>query len=556
MQFRIKISLLAFALAIAACVNPSSASGGADRPLYVYNFGRLTEHTPEEQVALIGDLGYAGFALSGEGTRAPMLDGYLRAVEGGKLRIFAVFVRYNFKEPEVDRAHWQEVLEKIAGKGIDLWFIFGRPVDGVTDDEVERVLGEVADAAQTLGVNVVLYPHSKCYITSAEEGLPFVQRLARPNLGLAVHLYHEMRAGNGDRIEEVVQHVAPYIRAVTLAGTDATVDFSTPLAMDKSTIKPLDQGSYDLRRFVRALDAVDYRGPVGLMNFKIEDEPADYLKRSIAEWHKLHPDSDREAFDAPDQIVWHAPSKTWFVSNLGGGISLARDGYGWITRLDAKGEVLSARWLDGFDAPSGMVATDDTLYVCDRDGLAEVDIASASVRKMHIIKNGLFINDVARATNGDLFISDFSANRIYRIPPGGEPEVFIDDPQLDTPDGLLIVENHLIVGTWGPITNTATFETSQPGTMLAIDLNTKEIRPYKGGGEVGNMEGLTRANGVIYATDWMRGALIRETATGWEDVLKGLKNPTDPGYAPELGVVAVPEHTGNRILFLLVNPAK
>ena len=261
-----------------------------------------------------------------------------------------------------------------------------------------------------------------------------------------------------------------------------------------------------------------------------------------------------EVFDAPDQAVWHAQSRTWFVSNLGGGISLARDGYGWITRLDATGKVINPRWLAGFDAPSGMVATETTLFVCDRDGLMEVDIATVSIRKRHALPGALFINDVARAANGDLYVSDFSGNRIYRVPSGGgAAEIFIEDVALDTPDGLLIQGNTLIVGTWGPIINPATFETSRKGTVLAIDLKTKAIKPFiKGGGEVGNMEGLTSVDGVIYATDWMRGALMRITPKGAEDVLTGLKNPTDPGYAPELGIVAVPEHTGNRVLFLRV----
>ena len=529
------------------------ALSASARELYIYNFGRLAQQTPAEQVEQIKSHGYGGLVVSVEGSRVPLLDGYIEAAEEaeGENNILAAFTRYKFEEPEVERARWRYVLEKIAGRGIDLWYIIGKPKDSATDEQVEQILAEVADAAKELGVNVVLYPHSKCYIESAEEGLPFVQRLNRPNLGLAVHLYHEIRAGNGDRIEEVVQNVAPYIRAVTLAGTEPEADFTTPLSMDMSTIQLLDQGSYDLGRFVRAIESSGYRGPYTLMNFTFKEDPADYLDRCLAFWrNKLDP--DLEAFDAPDQAVWHAPSKTWFVSNLGGGISLARDGYGWIARLDADGKVLSPRWLDGFDAPSGMIATPDTLYVCDRDGLAEVDIASASIRKMHLIQGGLFINDVALAANGDLFVSDFSANRIYRIPQGGTPEIFLEDGRLDTPDGLLIIDNNLIVGTWGPIIEPASFKTSRPGTMLSIDLKTKEITPYNNSGSVGNMEGLTRANGAIYATDWMRGALIRETATGWEDVLTGLKNPTDPGYAPELGIVAVPEHTGNRVLFLQV----
>lgn len=258
-------------------------------------------------------------------------------------------------------------------------------------------------------------------------------------------------------------------------------------------------------------------------------------------------------YDAPDQVVWHKKSGTWFVSNLGGGISLARDGVGWITRLAADGRVTDARWLAGFDAPSGMVATDDTLYVCDRDGLVEVDIASAAVRKKHPLPDALFVNDVARAADGSLYVSDFFGNRIYRIPPGGVPEVFLEGEELNTPDGLFIEGRTLYVATWGKISNKATFATSRKGKILMIDLKTKAIRPYvKGVEEVGNMEGLTKAGGAFYATDWARGALLRITPGGFTAILTGLSHPTDPDYSPELGLLAFPQHGTNQVLFLKI----
>jgi hypothetical protein len=39
--------------------------------------------------------------------------------------------------------------------------------------------------------------------------------------------------------------------------------------------------------------------------------------------------------DAPEAAYWHAESQTWLVSSLGGGLSLARDGIGWLARYDA-----------------------------------------------------------------------------------------------------------------------------------------------------------------------------------------------------------------------------
>jgi sugar phosphate isomerase/epimerase len=136
-------------------------------------------------------------------------------------------------------------------------------------------------------VRVVLYPHSKCYIESAEQALPFVKRNHSIRLGLAVHLCHEIRAGNAHRIGEVVNAVRPFIGAVTLCGTDSLADFRTAYTMDTTTIKPLDKGNFDTSGFLSAVGRSGYRGAIGFINFSIKEKPPGYLKRSIQKWNLL-----------------------------------------------------------------------------------------------------------------------------------------------------------------------------------------------------------------------------------------------------------------------------
>jgi len=555
-------------LPVSGFCDPAPPTASA-HPFFVYNFGRLTESTPADQVALLRGLGYDGISLGVEDDKSlQQLDEYFAAADAtkGAFRIFGVYVFYRFDRTDADRDRWKLVLDKIAGHGADLWVIFAPGLPATTDAEVAGILGTITDAAKARGVTVVLYPHNNCYFPTAESALPMVRRLDRPNLGLALHLCHELRAGNGDRIEEVAAAVAPYVRFASISGADSVVDWTTPALMSSSSIKPLDEGGYDLQRYVNALRAAHYQGPVGFINHTIAEEPKDYLARSIKSWKQFEkasltaasvsskPESKVAAFDAPDQAVWHQKTRSWFVSNLGGGISLARDGYGWIARLDETGKVVSPRWLDGFDAPSGMVATEDTLYVCDRSGLVEVDIPTAKVRKKYPLPEASFVNDVARSENGDLYISDFFGNRIYRIPSGSDkPEIFVEGEELDTPDGLLVDGGTLFVAAWGKLTDRATFATSKLGRVLAIDLKTRSIQPFvKNRDEIGNLEGLAKVGDALYATDWARGALLRITREGATDILTGLSHPSDPGYSPQLGTIAIPEHGTNRVLFLKV----
>ena len=88
-------------------------------------------------------------------------------------------------------------------------------------------------------------------------------------------------------MNEVFDHVKNRIGAVTVAGTDSIADFSKPNLMDKSTIKPIGQGNFNLRNFIVPPRKSQYKGIVGFINFKIEEDPEVYLENSILAWRKL-----------------------------------------------------------------------------------------------------------------------------------------------------------------------------------------------------------------------------------------------------------------------------
>jgi hypothetical protein len=263
---------------------------------------------------------------------------------------------------------------------------------------------------------------------------------------------------------------------------------------------------------------------------------------------------DENAYDAPDQVVWHAASKSWFISNLGGGISLERDNYGWITRTDAKGNITDPLWIgkkEGMHAPSGMIATDEYLYVCDRDGVHQINIAKKEISDFYPIPEGEFINDIAMASNGDLYISDFFGDRIYKLSANTRKvEVWLETDALQAPDGLYMDNDKLIVACWGVLSNPGTFDTSKPGDLLSVDLKTKQITTLVK--NVGNLEGITKAGKYYFITDWAAGKLLKVDAKKKTvvDYISGLSNPTDPDFAPELNVIAFPQHGTNQVLFI------
>ncbi len=255
--------------------------------------------------------------------------------------------------------------------------------------------------------------------------------------------------------------------------------------------------------------------------------------------------------DAPEAAFWHADSRTWIVSSLGGGVSLERDGFGWLTRYDENGKLMDARWVEGMDAPTGIAAVGNLLYVADRSGVHEVDINQAKVLRTIEIPDAKFLNDVAAAPNGDVFVSDFEANRIYRLNSDRKVEVWLETDELQNPNGLVVDGNYLIIATWGPMTNPETFEVKHPGTIMKANIESRNLSPLGQGEPIASFDGIIAVDGQYFATDWPSGRLLRITAEGEvQEVLTGFYQLADLGFHPEQNTIAMPVMSDNRLVFL------
>ncbi len=255
--------------------------------------------------------------------------------------------------------------------------------------------------------------------------------------------------------------------------------------------------------------------------------------------------------DAPKSAVWDPTTTTWFVSNLGGGYTLAKDGIGWISRFNRQGQLTDARWLDGLDAPTGMAVSEGSLFVVDRGRLLEVDIATAAISKQHDLENSVFLKSVVAASDGTVYLSDATANRIYRMLPGEAPEVWITNPKLESPTGMVLDGDNLIVASSGPMADPETFESKRPGTLLTINLKNREIRNLTDGKPIASFDGITKDGDDFFATDWAGGRLLQISKSGeMQVVLSGLWQIAGLGYCPEFDTLALPILSENRVLFL------
>lgn len=216
-------------------------------------------------------------------------------------------------------------------------------------------------------------------------------------------------------------------------------------------------------------------------------------------------------FEGPESVIYDAKRKTLYVSNVNGQAT-EEDGKGYISQLSLEGELIKQHWVTGLDAPKGLAIFGDKLYVADIKQLVEIDINTGKISHRYPASDAVFLNDVAADNNGQIYASDMLTDQIYRLA-DGQFSSWIKDPALEFPNGLLVENDHLIVGSWGIITDG--FATETPGHLKTISLADKTITTLGSGLPAGNLDGVEPdSKGNYYVTDWMRGALLHVTPAG------------------------------------------
>ncbi len=248
------------------------------------------------QITTCQAAGYTGYALASFGSEV-VLKAFADnpEVTSGRFRIYSALwwlkVTSVFDWTDIDRR-----LAQAARMGMAIWVVVeGTKEDPVADrEQAYAILRTAAQHCAAQGVRLVLYPHQGTTYATAEAALAFLLRIrADPDLtaaekagvSLSIHLCHELKARNGARIAEVVAAVAPYCTLASISGAEA--DTVNRPGWD-SGILPLDQGSYDVRPFLRALADSGYTSPLCLITYNLPDPRIDdHLKRSLIRWRQL-----------------------------------------------------------------------------------------------------------------------------------------------------------------------------------------------------------------------------------------------------------------------------
>lgn len=245
-----------------------------------------------------------------------------------------------------------------------------------------------------------------------------------------------------------------------------------------------------------------------------------------------------KGFRQPESALYVAAEKAIFVSNLDGDPT-AKDGKGFISRLDDRGKVVKLEWVTGLDAPKGMGYAQGKLFVADIEQLLVIDVKSGTIEKRYPAPGGAGLNDVALEPRSHFknqvaraYVSDLPGNAIWYLADNKFSQM-VADPAFESPNGLLVEGQTLVIANWGVLTGKG-FETSEPGRLKVMKLDDEGIADRFSAMPLGNLDGLeSDGKGGYWVSDWLAGKIIRVKADGSSSVALQLEQGTaDIGLVP------------------------
>lgn len=193
-------------------------------------------------------------------------------------------------------------------------------------------------------------------------------------------------------------------------------------------------------------------------------------------------------FLKPESALYNPSEGIIYISNINGEY-LAKDGNGFISKIDINGKIESLKWMEGLDNPQGMGLYKDRLYVADINRVVEINTNTAKTENIFMVDTAKFFNDIASDSNGDMYISDCFGNKLYKIS-DGKIEVWLDDNFLSSPNGLLCTKDDVLL------------LNMNDKTAYAINKSTKKINKIFSG--IDNPDGIVSDgnNGFFVSGAW------------------------------------------------------
>ena len=254
-------------------------------------------------------------------------------------------------------------------------------------------------------------------------------------------------------------------------------------------------------------------------------------------------DSTRAVLETPESVNFDPIRDYLFVSNIGVNPS-AKDGKGFISIIDKKGNIVEKKWVTGLNAPKGAGIHGNILYVTDIDRIVGINIDSAKVEQTYSCSQADFLNDLAIDSNGVIYFSDSSPENsiVYRLK-NGNIEKWLYGEQVSQPNGLLIHAGFLYFGNSGDQKiKRANLETGQIEMVAKTGTGIDGLKiDHQGNFIISNWRGQT----TLVTPEGNQKVLLNTTQEGI--------NAADLEYIPAERLLFIPTFHDDRVMIYKIN---
>lgn len=250
----------------------------------------------------------------------------------------------------------------------------------------------------------------------------------------------------------------------------------------------------------------------------------------------LTPDAYAQTISSPESVRYDGANARYLISNRGAGEILARSLSGILTTFSTDPA-----------SPAGIEIVGDLLYVADGTRVRSYRLDTAQRIADYAIPTSSFLNGISSDGANRLWVSDFSGSSIYELdlstPTALSHRILINNLTF-SPNGLRFdaANQRLLIATWGT------------GRIFKVNLDGSALAQLVAVGS-NNIDGVVLdCDGAVYVSSWGAQAIKRfepplSAASLGVDVVTGLNNPADIGYASDLGQIASPNAGASTVTF-------
>lgn len=233
------------------------------------------------------------------------------------------------------------------------------------------------------------------------------------------------------------------------------------------------------------------------------------------------------------ETVLPLPDDTLLVSNV---CDFRERGNGFLTLLDADGQPLDWRVVEGLDAPLGMALSGNRLYVVDMNRLLIFRFPGYEhLETIHLDTS--VANDVTVTPCGVAYVTDTAEQQVLRIDANGGQTVFTGAARFQGANGIELSGRHLYIG----------------GKRLwRVDLENESVETI-GPDWLSDIDGIEfEEDGTMQITP-VAGPLIRYRIEGDYEVLGGEGvSSANHGYSASLGLALIPTGFDNTVIAIRI----